>query len=87
MPHPFALVCRGFALSLVLAGAAAAAPVGVSAAHKASAELPARAQGCMDNTRLVSHVAYLPVDPTATMRCGHLLSTDTMLTVHHWDRT
>ena len=63
------------------AGAAPAMP-----AHKAFAQPPASSAGCMSK-RLVSHVAYLPGDTAQSLPCGHLLSTDTVLTVHHWDKT
>ncbi len=56
-------------------------------AHRAFAQPSDGGTACMNNARLASHVAYLPVDPGQTIPCGHLLSTDTVLTVHHWDKT
>ena len=77
------------AVSLLAGQALAAQPqMPVQApAQRAFAQPAAPGAVCMNNGRLVSHVAYLPVDPAQTMPCGHLLSTDTVLTVHHWDKT
>jgi len=47
---------------------------------------PARA-GCLDNSRFFSHTAYMPASTDLTPRCGHLLSTDTLLTIRRWNRT
>ena len=82
--------CSGLIAASVLGGEAFAAQPQIPAqipAHKAFAQPPANGAACMHNSRLVSHVAYLPVDPSETLPCGHLLSTDTVLTVHHWDKT
>ncbi len=76
------------AATLFAGPAMAAKPMAAPAlpAHRAF-DTPHPGAGCMNNSRLVSHVAYLPVDPAQTLPCGHLLSTDTVLTVHHWDKT
>jgi len=56
--------------------------------HKAMVQpVPAARAGCLDNSRYVSHVAYAPGAAPLPRRCGHLLSTDTLLAVRHWDRT
>ncbi len=84
------LACGFLLAATFVAGQALAAQPLVSAqvpAHKAFAHSPAPGTACMNDSRLVSHVAYLPVDPAQTLPCGHLLSTDTVLTVHHWDKT
>ena len=79
-----------FFAATILAGQAIAAQPQTQAqvaAHKAFAQPPVNGSACMNNSRLVSHAAYLPVDPSQTLPCGHLLSTNTVLTVHHWDKT
>ena len=77
-----------FAATVVSLPAMAASPVPAHLpAHKAFAQPPAGGTACMNASRMVSHVAYLPADPAETLPCGHLLSTDTVLTVHHWDKT
>jgi hypothetical protein len=42
---------------------------------------------CLNQSRLLSHAAYLPTSTDDNLRCGHLLSTDTLLKVHHWGQT
>ncbi len=79
-----------FLAATILGGHALAAQPQVGArlpAHNAFAQPSANGAGCMSNSRLVSHVAYLPAAAAQTLPCGHLLSTDTVLTVHHWDKT
>ncbi len=77
-----------FAATVTSFQAVAASPVPAQIpAHKAFAQPSVGGTTCMNNSRLVSHVAYLPADPAQTLPCGHLLSTDTVLTVHHWDKT
>lgn len=73
----------------VLTGQALAAPLSPAQvpAHRAFAQPPAAGAACMNSGRAVSHVAYVPGEPSQTLPCGHLLSTDTVLTVHHWDKT
>ena len=90
MPKLLNLACNLVIAATVLAGSANAAqptPAGQMPTRRAFAQPSAAEAACMNNSRLVSHVAYLPVDPAQTMPCGHLLSTDTVLTVHHWDKT
>ncbi len=84
------LACSCLIAAAVFSGQASAAQPQIAAqvpAHKAFAQPPVDGAACMNNSRLVSHVAYLPVDPSQTLPCGHLLSTDTVLAVHHWDKT
>ena len=69
----------------VTAGPAGAA--GGRAVHKAVTTRQPQTPGCMDHRSLMSHVAYLPTASGPEMRCGRLLSTDTLLAVHRWDRT
>jgi len=69
---------------LLLGGIAAAKPPAHRAMDRPS---PAARAGCLDNSRYVSHVAYVPAAALHTAPCGHLLSTDTLLAVRHWDRT
>jgi hypothetical protein len=42
---------------------------------------------CLNQGRLLSHAAYLPTSTDDSLRCGHLLSTDTLLKIHHWGQT
>ena len=81
---------NAFAISLLLSGclgAGVADAASVRPVHKAVTTRQPQAPGCMDHSGLMSHVAYLPTVSGSEMRCGRLLSTDTMLTVHRWDRT
>jgi hypothetical protein len=56
--------------------------------HKAiTSPAPAARAGCLDNSRFFSHTAYTPASVQQAPRCGHLLSTDTLLTIRHWNRT
>lgn len=56
--------------------------------HKAITQpAPAARAGCLDNERFFSHTAYTPAATGQAPRCGHLLSTDTLLTIRHWNRT
>ncbi len=56
-------------------------------ARKAFVAAPAEhPQGCLGGAGL-SHAAYLPEATGKVAGCGHLLSTDTLMTVHRWDRT
>jgi hypothetical protein len=48
---------------------------------------PAARAGCLDNSRYLSRTAYTPTATSIPPRCGHLLSTDTLLTIRRWDRT
>ena len=34
-----------------------------------------------------SHAAYVPARREAALGCSHLLSTDTLVSVHRWDKT
>ncbi len=86
MPRIAAVFAQVCVVASLVSGPAMAAGLHAPA-RKATARPTAPEASCLDSSRLVSHVAYLPVDPERTLRCGHLLSTDTMLTVHHWDRT
>jgi hypothetical protein len=66
-----------------LAMAAARSP-----AHRALAQpVPAARAGCLDNSRSLSHIAYVPTALQQVPRCGHLLATDTLIAVRHWNRT
>ena len=85
MPNMTALVCRSLIASVFLTGAACATPF-KAPARKAFAQVPP-SSACMNNSHLASHVAYWPGQPDVALSCGHLLSTDTLLTVHRWDRT
>ncbi len=87
MPTVAVYICRGLLAATLLGVGPALATEGHPAARKAFVQPAPSGAGCMNNSRLVSHVAYLPIKPEQTMQCGHLLSTDTLLTVHHWDRT
>ncbi len=46
---------------------------------------PAARTGCLDNSRYLSRTAYTPAATSIPPRCGHLLSTDTLLTIRQWD--
>ena len=74
-----------FSVSCLTAVTADAA--GVRQVRKAVTQPQPQTPGCMDHRSLMSHVAYLPTASGPAMRCSRLLSTDTMLTVHRWDRT
>ena len=88
MPKLTTLACSALFAATVFSGQAVAAqPQAPVPAHRAFAQPSSAGTACMNNNRLVSHVGYLPVDPAQTIPCGHLLSTDTVLTVHHWDKT
>ncbi len=84
------LACTCLFATALATGAAAAdtqyATSHVPPARKAFVELPGRDVACMSG-RLVSHVAFSPTELRQMKPCGHLLSTDTVLTVHHWDKT
>ncbi len=77
---------------LPIALAALMAPNMVSAAgpathaRKAVASPPV-STACLNHSRLFFHAAYLPTAPDNAAQCGHLLSTDTLLKVHHWSAT
>ena len=83
------LACSCLLAASVLTGQATAAQLPAPRrARTRPSPRPAPADAdCIDTTRLVSHVAYLPVGPAQTTACGHLLSTDTVLAVHHWAKT
>jgi hypothetical protein len=71
---------------ILLAGIAASSAK--PATHKALAQpSPSARTGCLDNSRYFSRTAYTPAATSIPPRCGHLLSTDTLLTVRHWDQT
>ncbi len=81
------------ALLLCLAGPACAASSGQSVVQPA--KVPAQdafvaahpgSGGCVGNARLLSHAAYQPSEARA-LSCGAPLPTDTLVTVHRWDRT
>jgi len=86
------------AVSFCVAGGASAAPkLPANTAFDRPLAGGARA-GCLDSTRLLSHAAYVPAETMPPRRgwarilaqprsCGHLLSTDTLLSMHKWDRT
>ena len=82
-----ALAARGLLAVSLMAGVPALAASSQVPAHKAAAKPPAPGRACMDNRRYVSHVAYIPSGPDQVIGCGHLLSTDTLLSVRHWDKT
>jgi hypothetical protein len=55
-------------------------------AHKTMVQRsPAARTGCLDNSRYLSRTAYTPAATSIPPRCGHLLSTDTLLTIRQWD--
>ncbi len=91
MSRLFTIFAHGFLTAACVLGshAFAAQPQTLAKlpAHKAFTRPATEGASCMNNSRRLSHVSYLPVDPSQTLPCGHLLSTDTVLTVHHWDRT
>ena len=65
----------------------AATPMPHMPARKAFVASPTeRPQGCLNGAGL-SHAAYLPEAAGKVAGCGHFLSTDTLMTVHRWDRT
>jgi hypothetical protein len=80
----FRSVMSGAAV-LVFAGAAmAAAP----SPHRALARpAPAPRAGCLDSSRTISHIAYVPAALQPVPRCGHLLATDTIIAVRQWNGT
>jgi hypothetical protein len=77
--------------------AAAAALISLVATASAAPDHAARAaidvppatsrQACTAHSHLLAHAAYRPGAGDLAMRCGQLLSTDTLLTVRRWDRT
>jgi hypothetical protein len=76
------LIIAFSAAVLFISGAALAA--GKPQPHKALAQpAPAARAGCLDSARFYAHIAFVPAAPG----CGHLLSTDTLLAVRHWNRT
>jgi hypothetical protein len=75
------------ALTVILISSTAAAPGSEKAPPRNTIDGPASRSGCLDNTQLLSHTAYLSTATMQPPRCGHLLSTSTLLAVHHWDRT
>ena len=87
MGHFSSLICHGFFATALLASGAVQAATVHPHPRAASVRPPDAGASCMDNSRYVSHVAYVPAGPAPSMQCGHLLSTDTMLTVHRWDKT
>jgi hypothetical protein len=42
---------------------------------------------CLGGMRFLSHAAYVPAVADHSVRCGHYLPTDTMMTIRRWDRT
>ena len=78
---------RGFLAAALMGALPALAAGNPVPAHRAAAKPPVPGSACMDNSRYVSHVAYIPSRPDQVMSCGHLLSTDTLLSVRHWDKT
>ncbi len=90
-----AAACLG--LAGLTSGASAAAPSMPSSERAAPTQAPARNafdagqtgadQSCMNGSRLLSHAAYVPAGAERAVKCGQLLSTDTLVTVHRWDHT
>jgi hypothetical protein len=81
---------KHLAIALVLAFplADAASACGKPAAHKVSAvPQPSVDASCPNVSRFLLHAAYIPVAADRTLRCGHFLGTDAVMTVHRWDRT
>jgi hypothetical protein len=75
-------------LSALLLFCTASLAAGKPHPHKAIDQpAPSARAGCLDNSRFFSHTAYVPAASEQTPRCGHLLSTDTLLAVRHWNRT
>ncbi len=74
-------------LSLALSSAAIAAEK--PHPHRALARPGSAARaGCLDQFRLsATHTAYTPAADVMPPRCGRLLSTDTLVSAHHWDQT
>lgn len=57
-------------------------------AHKTMVQpSPAARAGCLDNARYLSRTAYLHAAMSIAPRCGHLLSTDTLLAIRRWNHT
>jgi|GEM_PF-2268634 len=81
----FGLAARILLLSGVLMAQAAMA-AGHPPVRKATVAPPSGGAACM-KSQLLSHAAYVPTAPEAVARCGHLLSTDTMLRVHRFGAT
>jgi hypothetical protein len=51
--------------------------------RSAAAQAPATAESCLDARHFLQHAAYIPAEVDPSLRCGHFLSTDTMMTIHH----
>jgi hypothetical protein len=79
-------VVRAAVLTTSLLSASAVA-AGQPPARRAAVTPHADRAACLDQGRLLSHAAYLPTATDDSLRCGHLLSTDTLLKVRHWGQT
>jgi hypothetical protein len=81
----FRLILPALALVLLSSIAASSAK---TASHRAIVQSsPAARAGCLDNSRYFSRTAYAPAETSIPPRCGHLLSTDTLLTIRQWNHT
>jgi hypothetical protein len=77
-----------FAATILILIAGITASSARPTAHKTMVQpSPAARAGCLDNSRYLSRTAYTPTATSIPPRCGHLLSTDTLLTIRRWDRT
>jgi hypothetical protein len=66
----------------------ASAPAsGQPAPHRTAVTPPADSAACLNHGRLLARAAYRPASTDDSLRCGHLLSTDTLLKVRHWGQT
>ena len=90
MTHAAKTVAALFVLACSSASSLAAPSSAVTPhmpARKAFVVQPAeRSQGCLGGAGL-SHAAYVRAADGNLAGCSHFLSTDTLMTVHHWDRT
>ena len=84
IPFAFVAACLVFSSQ----GLASQVPaVAHMPAQKAFDSVPKEsAPACLAGSHLLSHAAYAP-SAAAPLRCSELLSTDTLIKIHHWDRT
>ncbi len=85
MTHAARTVATFLALAGSIAPSLAATPH--LPARKAFVAQPAdRPKACLGGAGL-THAAYVPTADGKVAGCGQFLSTDTLMTVHRWDRT
>lgn len=70
---------------LIVSASGPACAVSQAGARKATLSMVR--PGACGGGRLLSHAAYLPTATGGAAQCGHMLSTDTLLHVHRWDKT